>query len=134
METRPRLVVVGVMLSIVLAAMESTVVATAMPTVVGALGGIKIYSWVFSAFLLTSTVTMPLWGRLSDLFGRRPAYLLGLTIFGVSSVGAAFATSTAGLVVARGCMGIGGACTMPSTLSVLGNIFPEHERGKCEAA
>jgi MFS family permease len=61
----------GVMLSVFLAAMESTVVATSMPKVVAALGGVDIYSWVFSGFLLTSTVTMPLWGRLSDLFGRR---------------------------------------------------------------
>jgi MFS family permease len=67
----------GVMLSVFLAAMESTVVATAMPTVVASLGGLHIYSWVFSGFLLTSTVTMPLWGRVSDLAGRRPIYLLG---------------------------------------------------------
>src|SRR5262245_15716070 len=75
----------GVMLSIFLGAMESTVVATAMPTVVGALGGMDIYSWVFSGFLLTSTVTMPLWGRLSDLFGRRPIYLIGMATFLVGS-------------------------------------------------
>src|SRR5437868_13325883 len=69
------------MLSVFLAAMESTVVATAMPRVVESLGGVHIYSWVFSGFLLTSTVTMPLWGRLSDLFGRRPVYLGGLGLF-----------------------------------------------------
>src|SRR5205085_10114760 len=75
----------GVMLSIFLAAMESTVVATAMPIVVKSLGGLEIYAWVFAGFLLTSTVTMPLWGRLSDLFGRRSTFLTGLVIFLVGS-------------------------------------------------
>src|SRR5207244_12695794 len=70
-DAKKRRALIGVMLTIFLAAMESTVVATAMPTVVKSLGGIHMYSWVFSGFLLTSTVTMPLWGRLSDLFGRR---------------------------------------------------------------
>ncbi|MBI1963413.1 MAG: MFS transporter, partial [Candidatus Rokubacteria bacterium] len=74
-EAKKRRVLCGVMLAIFLSAMESTVVATAMPTVVASLGGIRIYSWVFSGFLLTQTVSMPLWGRLSDLFGRRPMYL-----------------------------------------------------------
>ena len=80
-DRRRALVVLGVMLSIFLAAMESTVVSTAMPRVVASLGGLAIYSWVFSGFLLTSTVTMPLWGRLSDLLGRRRVFLGGLTIF-----------------------------------------------------
>jgi hypothetical protein len=70
--SRRRVVMAGVMLAISPAAMESTVVATAMPTVIASLGRIRIYSWVFSAFLLTSTVSMPLWGRFSDLLGRRP--------------------------------------------------------------
>jgi MFS family permease len=75
-------VLFGVMLSIFLGAMESTVVATAMPTVVAALGGMAIYSWVFSGFLLASTVTMPLWGRLSDLVGRRTMFMIGMGSLG----------------------------------------------------
>ena len=78
---RRGLVLSGVMAAVFLAAMESTVVATAMPTVIASLGGIRIYSWTFSAFLLTSTVTMPIWGRLADQVGRRPAYLAGLGLF-----------------------------------------------------
>ena len=62
----------GVMTGMLLAALEATVVGTAMPTIVAALGGLAHYSWVFSAYLLTSTVTVPVWGKLSDLFGRRP--------------------------------------------------------------
>ena len=73
-ERLKRRALLGVMLSVFLAAMESTVVATAMPIVVRNLGGLEIYAWVFAGFILTSTVTMPLWGRLSDLFGRRPTF------------------------------------------------------------
>ena len=80
-SARRGLVLAGVMAAMFLAAMESTVVATAMPTVIASLGGIRIYSWTFSAFLLTSTVSMPIWGRLADYLGRRPAYLVGLGIF-----------------------------------------------------
>src|SRR5262245_11345083 len=84
-ETQKRWVFAGIVLSIFLAAIESTVVATAMPTVVARLGGIRIYSWVFSGFLLTQTVTMPLWGRFSDLYGRRPIFLTRPTTFLVGS-------------------------------------------------
>src|SRR5919205_2490480 len=68
---RRRVVIIGVMLGMFLAALEATVVGTAMPTIIARLGGLDHYSWVFSAYLLTSTVTVPVWGRLSDLFGRR---------------------------------------------------------------
>src|SRR5256884_8661380 len=85
-DARKRRALYGIMLSIFLAAMESTVVATAMPTVVASLGGIQIYSWVFSGFLLTQTVTMPLWGRGSGLYRRRPVFLIGAaTLLGGSA-------------------------------------------------
>ena len=74
------------MLAIFLAALESTVVALAMPTVVAKLGGLEIYSWVFSGYMLTQTITMPLWGRFSDIYGRRSVYLVGLTTFLLGSV------------------------------------------------
>ena len=80
-EPHPGLVLAGVMGSMFLAAMESTVVATAMPTVIATLGGIQIYSWVFSGYLLASTVSMPLWGRFADQLGRRRVFVAGLGIF-----------------------------------------------------
>jgi MFS family permease len=88
-RARRGLVLSGVMAAVFLAAMESTVVATAMPTVIASLGGIRIYSWTFSAFLLTSTVTMPIWGRLADQVGRRRAYLAGraLVVLGAAHAG-----------------------------------------------
>src|SRR5438132_10953852 len=75
------IVTTGLLLGIFLAALEATVVSTAMPTVVSSLGGLDHYSWVFSAYLLTSTASVPLWGRLSDLYGRRRVYLAAIALF-----------------------------------------------------
>src|SRR3954469_12242579 len=74
-------IVVGVMTGMAIAALEATVVGTAMPTVIASLGGINHYSWVFSAYLVTSTVTVPVWGKLSDLYGRRLLYQIGIGVF-----------------------------------------------------
>src|SRR5437764_14534041 len=74
-------VTIGVMTGMAIAALEATVVGTAMPTVIASLGGIAHYSWVFSAYLVTSTVTVPVWGKLSDLYGRRLLYQIGIGIF-----------------------------------------------------
>src|SRR5512135_3349143 len=80
------LVTAGIMLSLFLASMESTVVATAMPTIVSELGGLEHYSWVFSAYMLASTTTVPLYGKLSDLYGRRNLYIIAMGIFLIGSV------------------------------------------------
>src|SRR3954454_22501532 len=75
------LITVGVMTGMFIAALEATVVGTAMPTVIASLGGINHYSWVFSAYIVTSTVTVPVWGKLSDLYGRRLMYQLAIALF-----------------------------------------------------
>src|SRR3989338_9883918 len=80
-KNRRKIVIAGVMLGLFLSALESTVVATAMPTIVARLGGLSIFSWVFSGYLLSFTLTMPLWGRLSDLHGRRRLFLTGVFVF-----------------------------------------------------
>ena len=90
---RRRIITAGLLLGIFLAALEATVVSTAMPTVVTSLGGLDHYSWVFSAYLLTSTASVPLWGRLSDLFGRRRLYLAAIALFLVGSMLAGVAQS-----------------------------------------
>jgi len=131
-ERQKRRVLFGVMLSVFLAAMESTVVATAMPTVVGALGGIHIYSWVFSGFLLTSTVTMPLWGRLSDLFGRRPTVLTGLAVFLVGSALSGLAQSMAELIVFRMIQGLGAGSLMTIGMTIIGELFGLERRAKMQ--
>src|SRR5918994_7296430 len=82
MSQRRRLAItIGVMTGMFLAALEATVVGTAMPTVIASLGGLNHYSWVFSAYLITSTVTVPVWGKLSDLYGRRLIYQVGIAVF-----------------------------------------------------
>src|SRR6187399_467411 len=90
---RRRAITAGLLLGMSLGALEATVVGTAMPTVVASLGGLAHYSWVFSAYLLTSTASVPIWGRLSDLYGRRRMYLIGVTIFLIGSAISGAATS-----------------------------------------
>jgi len=88
-QTNRPLTVVSLLLGLFLAAMEMTVVSTAMPTAVGDLGGIHLYSWVFAAYLLTATVTLPIYGKLADLYGRKPVMLVGLALFLCGSFSAA---------------------------------------------
>jgi EmrB/QacA subfamily drug resistance transporter len=131
-EARKRWVFVGIMLSIFLAAIESTVVATAMPTVVASLGGIRIYSWVFSGFLLTQTVTMPLWGRFSDLYGRRPVYLTGLATFLVGSALSGAAQDMVQLVLFRMVQGLGAGALMTLGYTIIGELFGLERRARMQ--
>jgi EmrB/QacA subfamily drug resistance transporter len=131
-ERRRRLIVLGVMLSIFLAAMESTVVSTAMPRVVASLGGIEMYSWVFSGFLLTSTVTMPVWGRLSDLLGRRRVFLGGLTLFLAGSALSGLAQSMAQLIAFRMLQGLGAGSLMTIGMTIIGELFRLERRAKMQ--
>jgi EmrB/QacA subfamily drug resistance transporter len=131
-DRRRGLAVLGVMLSIFLAAMESTVVSTAMPRVVASLGGLEIYSWVFSGFLLTSTVTMPLWGRLSDLLGRRRVFLGGLTIFLAGSALSGLAQDMTQLIVFRMLQGLGAGSLMTIGMTIIGELFALERRAKMQ--
>jgi EmrB/QacA subfamily drug resistance transporter len=131
-DPRTRRAVMGVVLSIFLGAMESTVVATAMPKVVGTLGDLHMYSWVFSGFLLTSTVTMPLWGRLSDLYGRRPAYLTGLTIFLAGSALSGLSRSMLELIAFRMVQGLGAGSLITIGMTVVGDLFKLERRAKMQ--
>jgi EmrB/QacA subfamily drug resistance transporter len=129
---RPGLVVAGVVASVFLAAMESTVVATAMPTVVASLGGIRIYSWVFSAYLLTSTVTMPVWGRLADQLGRRQTYLAGLALFLAGSALCGVARSMGELVAFRAVQGLGAGSLITIGMTIIGDLYGMERRAKVQ--
>src|SRR3989449_9960792 len=120
------------MLSVFLASMESTVVATAMPTVVASLGGVHIYSWVFSGFLLTSTVTMPLWGRLSDLFGCRPVSLSGLGIFLLGSALSGASQDMVQLIGFRMLQGLGAGSLMTLGMTIIGELFGLEQRARMQ--
>jgi EmrB/QacA subfamily drug resistance transporter len=127
-----RRALLGVMLSVFLAAMESTVVATAMPIVVKSLGGLEIYAWVFSGFLLTSTVTMPLWGRLSDLFGRRSTFLTGLVIFLVGSALSGVSRTMVELIAFRMLQGLGAGSLMTIGMTIVADLFGLERRAKMQ--
>ena len=131
-DARKRRALFGVMLSVFLAAMESTVVATAMPTVVGSLGGIHIYSWVFSGFLLTSTVSIPVWGRLSDLFGRRPMYMTGLVLFLVGSALSGLAQTMGQLIAFRMLQGLGAGSLLTLSMTIIADLFGLERRAKMQ--
>lgn len=129
---RRRLVTAGVMTGMLLAALEGTVVGTAMPTIVAALGGLAHYSWVFSAYLLTSTVTVPVWGKLSDLFGRRRLFQIGVAVFLVGSAACGIAQTMTQLIVARAFQGIGAGALVPLAMTIVGDIFTLEERGRMQ--
>jgi len=131
-ERRTRRALAGVILSIFLGALESTVVATAMPKVVGSLGDLHMYSWVFSGFLLTSTVTMPLWGRLSDLYGRRPIYLTGLTIFLAGSALSGLSRTMFELIAFRMLQGLGAGSLITIGMTVVGDLLRLERRAKMQ--
>jgi EmrB/QacA subfamily drug resistance transporter len=127
-----RRALLGVMLSVFLAAMESTVVATAMPIVVRSLGGLEIYAWVFAGFILTSTVTMPLWGRLSDLLGRRGTFLAGLAIFLAGSALSGVARDMTQLIVFRMLQGLGAGSLMTIGMTIVADLFGLERRAKMQ--
>jgi len=116
-----------------LGALEATVVSTAMPTVIATLGGLAHYSWVFSAYLLTSTASVPIWGRLSDLYGRRRMYLLGVAVFLVGSVMAGAATSMFTLIAARAIQGLGAGAIIPMSMTIVGELYTLAERARTQA-
>ncbi len=132
MKTNRPLTVTALLLSLSMAAMEMTVVSTAMPTVVGDLGGIHLYSWVFTAYLLTSTVTVPLYGKLSDLFGRKPILLMGIGVFLVGSMASGLAHSIGALIAFRALQGLGAGAMQPVTLTIVGDIYTLEERAKMQ--
>ena len=120
------------MLSLFLASMESTVVATAMPTIASELGGLEHYSWVFSAYMLASTTTVPLYGKLSDLYGRRRLYILAMAIFLTGSVLCGQAGTMTELVLARGLQGIGAGGIMPLAFIMIGEMFSLEQRARMQ--
>jgi MFS family permease len=126
------LVLGSLLLGSALAALEATAVSAAMPTAVGELGGLSRYSWVFSIYLLTSTTTVPLYGKLADLYGRRRVYHAAVGMFIVGSALCGLARSMEQLIVFRAVQGIGAGGVMPVALTLLGDLFDLRERGRVQ--
>lgn len=129
---RTVIVVAGIMLSLFMASMESTVIATAMPTIVAQLGGLSIYSWAFSAYMLTSTGTVPVYGKLSDIYGRRNIYAIAMALFLLGSVLCGQARTMEQLVLFRAVQGIGAGGVMPLAFIIIGDIFTLEQRARMQ--
>jgi EmrB/QacA subfamily drug resistance transporter len=125
-------VAVGVMAALAVAALDGTVVATAMPTIIGNLGGLSEYSWVFSAYLLASTVTVPLYARLADMYGRKPIFLTGLALFVGGSMLCGFAGSMAQLILFRTIQGLGAGAVQPIAFTIVGDVFESEQRARIQ--
>lgn len=124
------LVFFGLMTGMLLAALDQTIVATALPTIVGELGGLDHLSWVVTAYLLTSTVSTPLYGKISDLYGRRIVFQAAIVIFLVGSVLTGAAQDMLQLVIFRGIQGVGGGGLMAMAFVIIGDVVSPRERGR----
>jgi len=127
-ETRRHWVLVACMLSMFMAAIEVTIVATAMPTIVTELGGFSQFGWVFSIYLLTQAVSVPVYGRLADMWGRRRVFFIGTGLFLLGSVLCGFASSMGWLIVFRAFQGLGAGAIMPLTSTIIADVYPPKER------
>jgi EmrB/QacA subfamily drug resistance transporter len=130
-SSRP-LVIAAVMASMFMVATEATIVSTVMPQIVAELGGLRLYAWVFSAFLLTQTAMTVVFGKLADLYGRKPVMLAGIAIFMIGSVLAGFAWSMPSMIAFRLIQGIGAGAMQPVALTVVADLYPARERGKIQ--
>ena len=125
-------ITVGLMTGMLLGAMDQTIVATAGPTIIASLNGLNVYAWVFSAYILTQTVAMPVFGKLSDLYGRKRFFLLGLVIFISGSILSGAAQNIYQLIIFRAIQGIGSGAFFPVAIAVIGVVFPPAQRGRVQ--
>src|SRR4051812_25947789 len=123
-------VLYAVMVGVFLAALDQTVVGTALPKIITDLGGNGLYTWAFTAYLLTATISGPLYGKLSDLFGRRPIFLFGIGVFMLGSVLAGLSHEMWQLVAARGIQGLGAGALFPIAMAIIADVFAPSERGR----
>lgn len=128
MSRRTLFVTAGIMLGILMSSMEATVVATAMPTIVGELGGLEAYSWVFAGYMLTATTTTPLYGKLSDLYGRRRVYSVAMLLFLAGSLSCGLAQSMSQLIAARLLQGLGAGGLLPLAFTIIADLFSYQQR------
>ena len=129
---RKALITLATLIGTFLAALDATVVGTAMPTVIGELGGLSLYPWVFASYLLAATVTGPVFGKLSDTYGRKPIYLTGIALFLLGSVLAGTSESMAALIAFRTLQGLGAGAVQPVAITIMGDIFELETRARIQ--
>src|SRR6476660_6050689 len=123
-------VLLAVLLGLFLGALDQTIVGPALPTIVSQLAGNDLYVWTVTAYLLTSTISVPFWGKLSDIYGRKPIFMIGITIFLVGSALSGLSQNMGMLILFRGIQGIGAGALFPVALAIIGDMFTPQERGK----
>src|SRR5207344_140621 len=120
----------AVMLGLFLGALDQTIVGPALPTIVTQLSGNDYYVWAITIYLLTSTISVPFWGKLSDLYGRKPMFIIGIVIFLIGSALSGLSQNMEQLILFRGIQGIGAGALFPIALAIIGDLFSPAERGK----
>lgn len=127
-----RWILAGLMMTMALAAMDTTIVSTAIPQIVSDLGGFALFGWVFSIYLLAQTVTIPIYGKLADMFGRKPVLVVGATIFLVGSVASALAFDMLSLIAFRGLQGLGAGSIMATVNTLAGDLYTAKQRARVQ--
>ena len=130
--THRPLVLAALVLAMFMSAIEGTIVATAMPSIAAELGGFSLYSWVFSSFLLMQAIAIPIFGKLSDLLGRKPVFIAGVVIFLAGSILCGFAGSMGMLVGFRFLQGLGAGAVQPIVTTLAGDLYTLEERGRVQ--
>ncbi|MES7204595.1 MFS transporter, partial [Cutibacterium acnes] len=132
MNHAQRNILLGVLITTFLAAIEVTIVSTAMPTIMKDLGGFELMSWVFAVYLLTSAVSVPIWGKLSDLYGRKKLFYIGVSVFLVGSTLCAFAQTMEQLIAFRFLQGIGAGAANTLSFAIVADAFNYEERARAQ--
>jgi MFS family permease len=127
---RVRIIFGALVLVLLLASLDQTIVSTALPTIVGELGGVEHLSWVVTAYLLTSTIAGPIYGKLGDLYGRKPVLQVAIVVFLVGSALCGIAQNMGELIAFRALQGLGGGGLIVTAMAVVGDIIPPRERGR----
>src|SRR5436305_9155693 len=125
-------VLIAIMLSTALVAIDSTIIATAVPSIVHSIGGFAQFPWLFSIYLLAQAVTVPVYGKLADLFGRKPVMLFGIGLFLVGSIMCGVAWNMTMLIAFRAVQGLGAGAVQPMSITMIGDLYTVEERARVQ--